>query len=185
MKTHNLPLWALLFSLVLFVACDPEEPGDGPEPELITTLNYTLTPTDGEVVVLTFQDPDGDGGDAPVISSGTLSANTTYVGTIELLNESVDPVEDITEEVEEEDEEHQFFFMSTVAGLTVDYADQDEDDNPVGLTSSLTTGDASTGTLTINLIHEPQKDADGVATGDISNAGGESDIEVTFSIVVQ
>lgn len=185
MKTMNLYFLALLLGLTLLVSCDPEEIDDPEEPELITTLNYTLVSTSGETVVLSFQDLDGDGGDTPTISAGTLTANTMYTGTIELLNESADPVEDITEEVAEEDDEHQFFFVSTAAGLTVDYADQDEDGNPVGLTSTLTTGAAASGSLTITLIHEPDKAADGVTDGNQSNAGGETDIEVTFSVVVQ
>ena len=39
-------------------------------------------------VVLSFTDLDGDGGNAPVINGGTLQANTTYTGTIDLLNEA-------------------------------------------------------------------------------------------------
>jgi len=185
MKKSYFYLLALVFSLGFFVACDPDEVDDELEQEVITTLNYTLTSTTGDVVVLTFQDLDGDGGDTPVVSSGTLTANTTYTGSLELLDESGDDTEDITEEIEEEDEEHQFFFSTTVNGLSVAYADQDEDGNPVGLANTLTTGDAAAGTLTVILIHEPAKDGDGVVGGDISNAGGETDIEVTFSITVE
>ena len=61
-------------------------------------------------VVLSFQDLDGDGEDAPVINSGDLAAGVTYNGSIELLNETESPAEDITEEVEEEDLDHQFFY---------------------------------------------------------------------------
>ena len=67
------------------------------EEELITTVNYTLTPADGSAAItLSFVDLDGDGGDAPTITGGTLIANTTYTGTLELLNEAEMPVEDIT-----------------------------------------------------------------------------------------
>ncbi|HBK71516.1 MAG TPA: type 1 periplasmic binding fold superfamily protein, partial [Flavobacteriaceae bacterium] len=35
------------------------------------------------------------------------------------------------------------------------------------------------------LRHEPNKSASGVSDGDITNAGGETDIEVIFNITVQ
>jgi len=136
-------------------------------------------------VTLSFEDLDGDGGAAPTITAGTLAANTTYTGTIVLLNESASPVDNITEEVEEEGVDHQFFFQSTVAGISVSYNDRDDNGNPIGLSNTLTTGDAASGAMTITLRHEPDKMATGVSGGDISNAGGETDIEVTFTIAVQ
>ena len=61
----------------------------------------------------------------------------------------------------------------------------DENGNPVGLSFTLTTGEASSGALTFTLIHEPDKSGDGVSEGDITNAGGSKDIEVTFELEVQ
>ncbi len=185
-------MWLLTFAtlfMMLFTACGDDEPDD-PEPpneeELITTLNFTLTPDDGgDAVVFSFQDLDGDGGELPTLTEGVLTANTTYIGSVELLNELDDPAENITTEVEEEAEEHQFFYQSTVTGVMVEYDDTDVNGNPVGISSLLTTMDAATGTLTIVLRHEPNKDASGVSTGDITNAGGETDIEVTFNVEVQ
>lgn len=174
-----------LLSLLLFAAsCDSEEPEDENEEEVITTLNFTLT-GNGETVTMTFSDLDGEGGNDPIITGGTLTANSTYSGSLELLNESEDPSEDITEEIKEEDAEHQFFFATTVAGLTVAYSDTDGDGNPVGLATSVSTGDAGSGNLTVTLRHEPNKSGAGVSDGDISNAGGETDIEVTFDVNVQ
>lgn len=185
--TKKLFTLALAISTILFFsACEKDDPVIPNEEELITTLNYTLTSQDGtEVVTLTFQDLDGDGGNAPTVSEGVLSTNQSYTGRLELLNEAESPAENITTEIQEEDEEHQFFFQSTVSNLAIAYDDEDADGNPVGLSSMLTTGDAATGNITITLIHEPEKTATGVATGDISNAAGEIDIEVTFPISVQ
>ena len=103
-----------------------------------------------------------------------------------MTNSSATPAEDITAEIAEEDAEHQFFFAAS-SGLnaTVAYGDQDDMGNPVGLSSVVTTGDASSGTMTVTLRHEPAKDASGVSDGDITNAGGETDIEVTFDITIQ
>lgn len=162
---------------------DPEIPN---EEELITTLTYTLTPVaGGDTVMLIFKDLDGEGGEAPTITSEPLQSNTTYIGGVVLLNESEDTVEDITEEVKEEDKDHQFFYTSTTEGVSISYNDSDADGNPIGLKTTLTTGSAGSGSLTIVLRHEPNKSAEGVSDGNIANAGGETDIEVTFSLDVQ
>ena len=177
-----------LFLALSFVltSCDKDDPEIPIEQELITTLNYTLTPDGaGDAVTLSFLDIDGDGGGEPTVTGGTLMANQTYTGVLDLLNESESPAESITDEIREEDDEHQFFFQSTVAGLSVPYADMDADGNPVGLETTLTTGDAGSGNLTIILRHEPVKSAENVSSGDITNADGETDIEVTFAVEVQ
>jgi len=154
--------------------------------ELITTLRYTLTPSDGGTPIqLSFVDLDGDGGDAPTITGGTLMANETYSGIMILLNETESPSENITAEISEEAIDHQFFFQSIVSDLTVAYTDQDSNGDPLGLESTLTTGVAGSGTLTVTLRHEPDKGANGVSDGNISEAGGETDIEVIFPIDVQ
>ncbi len=61
----------------------------------------------------------------------------------------------------------------------------DVNGNPIGISTIVTTNGASTGTITVTLRHEPNKDASGVSTGDITNAGGETDIEVIFNVEVQ
>ncbi|WP_298236710.1 type 1 periplasmic binding fold superfamily protein [uncultured Algibacter sp.] len=172
-----------------FIACDNDD--DTPvvvvEEEVITTMTITLTPNGvGTPIIMQTRDADGDGPNAPVVSvSGNLTANTAYNGSIELLNELATPAEDITEEVEEKDDEHQFFFQATNSVATFTYNDMDGDGNPIGLSFTLTTSAAGTGTVTVSLIHEPMKNASGVSNGDITNAGGEEDIAETFNVVVQ
>ncbi len=176
-----------LVVIVLMISSCKDDPIVDPPVELITTVTYTLVAADGTPgPILNFQDLDGDGGTAPTITGGTLMSNTTYTGSLEFLNESENPAEDITEEIKTEDAEHQVFFQAS-GGLdaSVTYNDQDGDGNPLGLQTTLTTGAAGSGTLTITLRHEPNKSASGVAGGDITNAGGETDIEVTFDIDVQ
>lgn len=176
----------LVFSLLFLNSCKDDDPIDENDEEVITTLIYTLTPTSGDMVTLTFTDLDGDGGNDPVITGGTLQANMSYTGALDLKNESESPAESITEEIEAEQEDHQFFF-STGGGLdlTVAYNDQDASGNPLGLSTNLSTGAASSGTLSVTLRHQPDKSASGVKGGDISNAGGETDIEVTFDVDIQ
>ncbi len=183
---NTLLSFALIFgAIALFTSCDDEIVIPNEE-ELITTLIYTLTPEGGGTPIeFKFTDLDGDGGNTPVVTSGILDTNTTYNGQLTLLNESETPVEDITEEIEEEDEEHQFFFFSSLLSTNISYNDMDSDGNPIGLATIVQTGEAGSGTLTITLRHEPDKNASGVSNGTITNAGGETDIEVEFDITIQ
>lgn len=177
-----------LLAVVSLTSCEKDDPEIPNEEELITTLIYTLTPEGGgNAVEFRFTDLDGDGGNAPVIINGTLVSNTTYSGVITLLNETENPAEVISEEVQEEAEDHQFFyeFGSSSFSGGFDYADADGNGNPVGLLTTFATGTPLTTTLTITLRHEPDKSATGVSDGDITNAGGETDIEVTFDVTVQ
>jgi hypothetical protein len=187
MKTiKNLAI--VLFIATLFTACsDDDDPIQVNEEELITTLTATLTPNGGgAVVTLKSVDLDGaDGPDLPVITGGTLAINTTYSGVIKVENETESPAEDITEEVLEEGEEHQFFFTTSNDITTVTYDDMDAGGNPIGVQFSLVTTTAGSGNLTITLRHEPNKTASGVTNGDITNAGGETDVQAVFPITVQ
>jgi hypothetical protein len=189
-KMYSVNKLALLLAAIAtfsFLSCEKEDPVIPIEEEIITSLTYTLSPSaGGDDVILTFQDLDGDGGNDPVITGGSLIANTNYIGNLTLLNETETPAGDITAEINELKEEHQFFFeTSNGLELSVSYNDLDVNGKPVGLSTVLTSGNASTGQFTITLRHLPNKSANGVPMGDISNAGGETDIEVTFDITIQ
>lgn len=179
-------LTALLVLTLIFTACNDDDPGVVNEEEVITTVNVTLTPVGGGATVnLQWRDLDGENGpNAATITGGTLVAGTVYNGTIELLNETETPVEDITEEIEEEDDEHQFFFAFTNGIAQASYSDMDGNNNPIGLAFQLTNVTAGVGDFTITLLHEPDKTAPGVSGGNPTNAGGETDVEVTFPITV-
>jgi hypothetical protein len=107
-----------------------------------------------------------------------------------LYNKTLDPTDDeyvVTTEILEEDVDHQFFFNAS-NGLNVFdfvYADADVDGNPIGQQFIIEDVSGSGGDLNIVLLHEPNKNADGVSDGDITNAGGDTDIEITFPIIVQ
>ena len=184
MKTTKLLSFLMLGSIFLLsCSSDDDNPDPVNEEELITTMTVTLTPQGGgTTITLQSQDLDGDGPNAPVITvSGNLAANATYNGGIVLLNEAESPAENITEEVEEEAEEHQFIFSIAGALTAVDYTDADGNGNPVGLTFTLETGDAGAGSITITLRHEPTKPNDGTLAG----AGGETDIAQSFQVTVE
>lgn len=167
------------------ISCTKEDPDHDHEEELITTLTMSLTDTSGTITSFTFQDIDGDGGNAPTIDTITLSANGSYTCAITLLNESETPAEDMTSEILEEASEHQFFFSSTKSDLTVSYSDTDSNNLPIGLATTLESGATGMGNLTVTLKHEPSKTGVGVSEGDITNAGGETDIEVVFHVIVE
>lgn len=182
-KTSLKSIFVLSMLVAIITSCsnDDDTPEAVLEEEVITTMTVSLTSA-GSTINLITRDLDGDGPNAPEITvSGNLSANTTYAGSIELLNETVTPPEDITEEVEEEDDEHQFFFTTGGAISNVTYTDADGDGNPVGLSFELTTGEAGNGTIQITLRHEPKKPND----GSLADAGGETDIAQSFTVVVE
>lgn len=165
---------------------EPKTPIIPNEEEVITTLTYTLIDINSlEVYTFLFQDLDGDGGNPPIIIADTLEAYGAYAGSISILNELETPAGDITAEVEAEGTEHQMFYLSSNDNLTVSYTDMDTDGNPLGIGTQLTCGDPGSGTLTIVLRHEPNKFGEGVSGGDITNAGGETDIEIIFNVVVE
>ena len=176
-------LTAALFVSSLFIGCSKD---DAPEPvneeEVITTLTVKLVPNDGgTAITLQTRDLDGDGPNEPVITTGDLATGVTYSGSIVLLNETVDPAEDITEEVEEESVEHQFFYTAT-GGLdvTTNGENLDSEGNKLGTEFTLVAGAVSSGTLTFTLRHEPTKPNTG-----LNDADGETDISATFDVSVQ
>lgn len=181
----------LAIASLVFYSCSDDDDNPPPvnEEELITTMTVTLT-GGGSSIELKSVDLDGpDGPNAPVVTvSEALAANTTYTGSISLLNETEDPAENINEEIEEEADEHQFFFeiassldaTAAASDTEADYAEFTST-NPVGLEFDLVTGDASTGNLTITLRHMPNKPNDGT----LADAGGDTDIAQSFPLEIQ
>lgn len=168
----------------LFTSCssDDDAPAIVNEEEVITTVTVSLTSATNGNVTLTSRDLDGDGPDAPVFDvSGNLAANTVYTGSVVFLNETETPAENITTEVEEEDDEHQVFFTAN-GGLdvTTNGFNLDGDGNVLGTSFVVTTGAASTGTYTVTLRHEPTKPNTG-----LTDAGGETDVSASFTVTVQ
>ncbi|MDA9056534.1 type 1 periplasmic binding fold superfamily protein [Flavobacteriaceae bacterium] len=169
----------------LFIGCskdDDARPLPVNEEEVITTLTVTLVPNDGSTAItLQTRDLDGDGPNEPVITTGNLATGVTYSGSIVLLNESVNPAENITDEVEEESNEHQFFYTAA-AGLDVTTSGEnlDSEGNKLGTEFTLVAGAVSSGTLTFTLRHEPNKPNTG-----LNDAGGESDVIALFNVAVQ
>lgn len=174
---------SLLFFLLIsvLISCDWQHDDFYEEP--ITSLTYILTPDSGTTVVLQYLDRDGEGGRPAIINSGTLQANTSYNGEIRLNTLGKHMID--TSSVAEKPEMHQIFFLpQNGLQLTTEYADRDANGNPVGFKTIVNTGSASEGTLTIIIKHNPNKSAPGVADGDLTNAGGSTDAEVSFELTI-
>ena len=185
-----------IFSAFIFfgLSCssdDDAQPVPPNEEEVITKLTYTLISQSEatEIVEFSFEDRDGEGGNPATIINAVLKPSTTYSGTVTVEN-TIDPLSviDITEEVEEEAEDHQFFYTTTAIQVEISYDSEndvvDQNNNPVGIRTILRTGLDTNGSLRVILRHQPDKTAEGLRIDNPDMAGGESDIDVTFSVVV-
>ena len=201
-KFRNLRFMAIALIAVAIASCssDDDAPAVENEVEVITdvTLVFTNAADPNDVVRASAEDPDGEGiQELEVQDQITLTANTTYTLTFEILN-ALDPddVEDIGDEISEEDDEHQIFFSFSTdafanpagdgnidnAGDAIVYNDEDGNGNPLGLNTSWTTG-ANTllgGTFTARLQHQPDiKDETTGATD------GDTDFDLEFTLNIQ
>ncbi|AHM60606.1 hypothetical protein D770_11745 [Flammeovirgaceae bacterium 311] len=186
---------ALLFcTFFLMTGCsDDDAPEAENEEEEITEVILTFSPTTGgDPLVFSWVDPDGSGTQQPVIDPIVLNQNTAYTLTIELYGPNG---EDFTEEIEEEADEHMFFFgwtgslftspegngnISNRSG-TVNYGtDLDSRGLPLGLSTTWATGEAATGTFRIVLKHQP-----GIKTANSTVNDGETDADNTWSVTIE
>ncbi|NOS56414.1 MAG: hypothetical protein HOP37_09190 [Cyclobacteriaceae bacterium] len=179
-------------------SCKKDDPKPENIPEAITKATLTFTPAGGAAVIVTATDPDGDG-PLPRTLSGPINLvkNVSYTLKITLINElakPTDPEYDITAEVEEEADEHIFFFAwtnSTFSNPTgngnvdnrsdaVNYVDRDTKGLPLGLETSWTTiNTTGNGTFRVILKHQPDLKSATTTSND-----GESDLDVTFNLSV-
>lgn len=180
-------LYTATIVALTFGSCDPD-PSLPNQEEVITTVIVMLTPTaGGDNRQLRFTDLDGEGGNAPTIKGDTLSISSTYNAKVQFLNQSGSLNEDITLEVLEQAADHQVFYASSVPEwLQFAYKDKDKNGLPIGVDGILTTlAKKGSGLLKLTLVHQPNKSGANVASGDQTNAGGETDIEVSFPVITK
>jgi len=149
------------------------------EQELITTLEVIVKDTMGLAIdTFAFRDQDGIGGNAPIVDEIILEESSIYDVELRFLDESdSNDIEDITIEIENEDDEHLVCYTSSSNDLSVIRTDSDGT-YPVGIHSRWSTGGHGHVDLTITLKHQP-----GVKNGDC--APGETDVEVTFHVDIE
>lgn len=165
---------------LILAGCKKKNTEEENEEELITTVNVKLTAAGAATQTFTWKDVDGPGGNAPQINTISIAPNTTYACAIEFLDESKTPAENITTEVNAEGTDHQVYYEVATAALTINGLNTDAGGLPLGITSSWVAGTNSSGSVKITLKHKP-----GVkAAGDLVTKG-ETDIEISFPVVIQ
>ncbi|WP_297336094.1 hypothetical protein [Algoriphagus sp.] len=199
MKTyHKLPIYALSISLFAFASCESEDPVIENDGEVITDVNLNFTELDAsgnEVgTPLTFNASDAEGievGNALTTDDIELEAGKTYRLDIEVLN-SIEN-EDITEEILEEGDEHQFYFLGSAfegSSAPLTYAYDDESGELIGVSGIVTVSSSpgfNNAQFRVVLRHDLNKDFPGATNPSFSNfteAGGESDLDVTFPLIL-
>jgi hypothetical protein len=179
-----------------FASCESEDPEKENDGEVITdvTLKFQELNASNALVgsVLTFKASDPQGievGKTPTVQSISLTKGKKYQMTIEVTNEI--EKEDITKEILEEAAEHQFFFLGPVFDsniFSIQYADAGG--IALGLKNTVTVS-SSTGTnnssMRIVLRHDLNKSFAGANNPTFANfaqAGGESDLDITFPVIL-
>lgn len=192
-------MFAALLGAVLFSSCkkDDEPPVENEE-EVITDVKliFTNTSNANDTIVVTAQDPDGEGVEELAVKDTIeLDGNKTYRLTYEILNKLESPAGDIAEEIAEEDLEHQIFYSFTNNAFSspagngnidnssddINYNDTDANNNPVGLSTDWTVANSalSYGNFTVRLQHQP--DLKSTTSG---ATDGDTDFELQFALKI-
>jgi hypothetical protein len=199
---------APLLLLALPACSDVEKDGDehghhDHDHEILTAVVLTFTADDGTELEFTWSDAEDDAN--PTIDDIVLQDASDYTLSLSFLNELEDPIEDITPEIADEDDEHQIFITgSAVDGPATEsnadavvghtYADEDVNGLPIGLDNDITTVGTGSGEFTVTLRHMPiesgnsiktESAAGDVASGGFAAIGGDNDVQVTFPISVE
>ncbi|WP_106566088.1 hypothetical protein [Cecembia rubra] len=201
MKNHNYRFLLVLLASFVFVmaSCTSDDPEIEKEQEIITDVTLIFTEVDnsnnpiGNPFEFKASDPQGlELGNNPTIETIQLAVGKRYLLEIELFN-SIEN-EDITEEIIEEADEHQFYFLGTAfVGspiLTYTYADADKNGNPIGLKGYVQVNPApgfNNAQFRLVLRHDHNKNFNGATNPnwqDFVLAGGETDLDITFPLVL-
>jgi len=179
-----------------FSSCESEDPEKENDGEVITdvTLKFQELNASNALVgsVLSFKASDPQGievGKTPTIQSISLAKGKKYQMTIEVTNAIKG--EDITQEILTEAAAHQFFFLGQVfesSFFSIQYADAGG--VALGL-KTIVTVSSSTGTNNSNmrvvLRHDLNKSFPGASSPTFANfaqAGGETDLDITFPVIL-
>src|SRR5690606_19425234 len=103
---------------------------------------------------------------------------------VNVLNESVTPVENITNEISAEATSHRFYFVPSQS-MNISNLDTDANAVPVGLTADVATLQPHTGTFRVVLRHYPGNPPNKEMNDPLESPKSVSDIDVTFSLKIQ
>ena len=193
---RKLPIYLFSALAMGFASCESDDPEPENDGEVITDVILNFQELDGSgspigtVTSFKASDPQGiEVGSSPKIDMITLTKGKTYRMSIEVRN-SIEN-EDITAEILEEADEHQFFFLGTAFTsniMTITYDDPSGDAlglrNILNVSSSPGTNNTS---IQVVLRHDLDKAFPGATNPNFANyvqAGGESDLDITFPVVI-
>ncbi|MBL7817207.1 MAG: hypothetical protein JNL70_19445 [Saprospiraceae bacterium] len=171
MKSLNIAFILFLTTIFAFSACQKE---DVTEEENINVVKMKVGS-----LSFAWSDTDGDGGAAPKIDTIRLTTSTTSDFSVVFEDGSVSPAKDLTTEIVAESNDHLLVFTPTGANLTFSSLSKDGNGKDFGQTGKIAVGAASTGSLQIILLHQPNKSAT-----DPSKTGTQDRV-VTFPVVVK
>ncbi len=158
----------------------PPAPGN----EFLTTARLIVTnandASDVQVATITDETIIPNPPDSINNPNLTLKANSTYNVQVLFLDETKIPVGNVTTDIYDRRNYHLVCFETSGENLTVTRTDLDTNNPPleIGLQDKFVTGAAGTGTLNMQLRHQPN-----AKNGDC--APGSSDVDVTYNITVQ
>jgi hypothetical protein len=196
-KSKKNLVYTMALLALSFTACESDDPVIENDGEVITDviLNFQELDATGNLVgaVTTFSASDPQGievGATPTIDDVTLTKGKTYQLNIEVRN-SIEN-EDITEEILEEADEHQFFFLGTafVGSPVLTYQYDDLSGELIGVQGIVTVAASpgfNTANMRIVLRHDLDKNFPGATNPSFENfvqAGGESDLDITFPLIL-
>jgi len=196
-KSRKNLVYVMAFAALAFTSCESDDPVIENDQEVITDvtlrfqeLNVAGNPV-GAVTSFKASDPQGiEVGKAPTIENVSLTKGKTYSMKIEVRN-SIEN-EDITKEIIEEAEKHQFFFLGSafVGSPVLTYQYADPSGKLIGVEGKVTVS-ASPGlnnaTMRIVLRHDLDKNFLGATNPNFQTfvqAGGESDLDIAFPLII-
>ncbi len=190
MKKVIYSITAIAAFSILFTACE-KDPVTEPvvvEEELITTIKLNVIDSNNVTRSFVYKIENGFGSTTQgtiTIDTVKLAPGNTYYYTIDVLNESVDPAENVTTEVFDEKDAHLFFLasnpLSGAGSVTITDGSKDNQNLPFNQAGKLIAGANGSGTMTVTLLHEPT-DKNGTST---AATGGETDAEAMFPVLIQ
>lgn len=193
----RLPFYALALASFAFASCQSEDPVMENEEEVITdvTLSFTELNATGDPIgtKISFKASDPQGielGIAPTIETVNLTKGKTYRMEITVANAIANT--DITSEILAEGDAHQFYFLGTafVGSPPLSIVYDDASGQLIGLRTKVTVA-ASPGfnnaLMRVILRHDLDKSYPGATNPNFQNyeqAGGESDLDINFPLVI-
>lgn len=186
---NNLKKIFLLISAssIIISSCKKEDDHDHDddhdhENELITTIRLTFTnAVSNNRHSFTWRQPNGIG-TTITVDTIKLPIDSSYNVAINVLDESKNPAEDVTKEIEELNTEHQFFYTSNTDRLVISNRNYDSKNMPLGLKFSAQTSSNGNvlGSLRVVLKHYTE-----AAPKSTDPQAGSTDADVIFPLRIE